>query len=349
MFRFNPRPCARGDVGNGGGRVQRQSARAKPKPSPGDPTLEIKRTLVRPKPEGEKVTFDVPPIVTQELWRRANDLLARKGPRQGQAGKEDSGPAEGSVLCPLCHKPMAVLSRRNGRVYYYCRSHYRSWAKDPCPYNTFVPATWDDKIWSEICHLLKDDTWVERQLAVELRKNEGAERLIRLQQLRIQQAEAKLRRVEQGFDGGFYTLEEARGRKSEYHQRTEEARQEIARLRAQAEAQGISRDMAAALRDELRALRSRNLEEAPFQERAEVIAMLGIKVYPSEALKSRRVACRINLPKLAQREPENPASSFAKRVIGGAYGICHYLLCSVLTDTFSEHTVKMAMIGAISE
>jgi hypothetical protein len=33
----------------------------------GDPTLEIKRTLVRPKPEGEKVTFNVPSLVTAEL------------------------------------------------------------------------------------------------------------------------------------------------------------------------------------------------------------------------------------------------------------------------------------------
>jgi hypothetical protein len=189
--------------------------------------------------------------------------------------------------------------------------------KEPCPYNCFVPAGWDDQIWRELCDLLKDDVWVEGQLVAESRKNEGAEKLIRLQQLRIQQAESKMRRVEEGFDGGFYTLEEARNRKAEYQRRIEEAREEIARLQAQVKAQGISPDMADALREELRALRNRNLEEASFEERVDVIAMLGVKVYPSEDLRSRRIACRINLPKL-QGEGGEPASDFAKRVFGGA-------------------------------
>jgi len=58
---------------------------------------------------------------------------------------------------------------------------------------------------------------------------------------------------------------------------------------------GLSRGNADGLRQELRALRERNLNEASFEEKADLVAMLGIKVYPSEDLDSRRIACRLNL------------------------------------------------------
>ena len=42
-------------------------------------------------------------------------------------------------------------------------------------------------------------------------------------------------------------------------------------------------------------LRSQNLEEASFEYKADIIARLGVKVIPSEDLKTRRIACRLNL------------------------------------------------------
>jgi hypothetical protein len=45
----------------------------------GDLTLGIKRTLVRPKPDSEKVVFDVTPLITEEQWQRANDNLRERG------------------------------------------------------------------------------------------------------------------------------------------------------------------------------------------------------------------------------------------------------------------------------
>jgi hypothetical protein len=40
-------------------------------------------------------------------------------------------------------------------------------------------------------------------------------------------------------------------------------------------------------------------KEATFEEKVGLVAMLGIKVYPSEDLKSRRIVCRLNLMKVA--------------------------------------------------
>ncbi len=44
----------------------------------GDLTLGVKRTLVRPKPENEKVVFDVPVLITEEQWLKANDNLRER-------------------------------------------------------------------------------------------------------------------------------------------------------------------------------------------------------------------------------------------------------------------------------
>ena len=49
------------------------------------------------------------------------------------------------------------------------------------------------------------------------------------------------------------------------------------------------------MREELKALRDRNLDEATFEEKLEIISKLGIKVYPSEDLKSMRVVCQLDL------------------------------------------------------
>jgi uncharacterized protein YfdQ (DUF2303 family) len=49
------------------------------------------------------------------------------------------------------------------------------------------------------------------------------------------------------------------------------------------------------LRQELLSMRSQNLEEASFEEKAELISRLGVKVIPTEDLKTRRICCRLNL------------------------------------------------------
>ena len=49
------------------------------------------------------------------------------------------------------------------------------------------------------------------------------------------------------------------------------------------------------MRKELTALRDRNLDEATFEEKLDIVSKSGIKVYPSEDLKSMRVLCQLNL------------------------------------------------------
>ena len=59
------------------------------------------------------------------------------------------------------------------------------------------------------------------------------------------------------------------------------------------------------LRQELLSLRSQNLEEASFEEKAELVARLGVKVIPTEDLKTRRICCRLNLGNTQKKGGEN--------------------------------------------
>jgi len=73
------------------------------------------------------------------------------------------------------------------------------------------------------------------------------------------------------------------------------AENEVERLQYRIEAPTRSTIDLEVLREELRSLRDRNLDEATFNEKLEIITRLGIKVYPSEDLKSMCVVCRLNL------------------------------------------------------
>ena len=70
------------------------------------------------------------------------------------------------------------------------------------------------------------------------------------------------------------------------------------------------------LRQELKALRDRNLMESTFEERTDLVAKLGIKVLPSEDLKSRKIFCRLNLVRV---NDEKEQAGFAKLVFGRPY------------------------------
>lgn len=54
---------------------------------PTDFTMGSKRTLLRPKPDSERIPFAVPSLTTTELWERANRTLRERGRGRGKQGK----------------------------------------------------------------------------------------------------------------------------------------------------------------------------------------------------------------------------------------------------------------------
>jgi hypothetical protein len=189
----------------------------------------------RPKAVKDRVSFTVPLLVTVELWQRANQNLLERGRGRGKQGKVIPALLRSRIYCPRCGKPMAVARQRGSSqgFYYYCRAHYCYWIKNPCLYNHFVPGARDNEIWEEIGRLLKDDSWIERQLSAETHQDESLDKLIRLQQFKIKQWEDKIHKVGEGFDGGLYSLAEANKKRSDYQALIDQGTQELNNLKAQ--------------------------------------------------------------------------------------------------------------------
>jgi len=285
----------------------------------GDLTLGIKRTLLRPKPDSEKVIFKVPALTTKERWLRANNNLRERGRGRGKQGKTIRALFRTRMLCPRCGKPMSVLRKRGtDQVYYFCRAHYRPWLQNTCTFNRFVPGTWDDEIWGEICTIMGTDTWLEQQFSVELSHSADLEKLVRIEQLKVSQMKLRVSKVQEGWEKGFYAAEEVQAKLAEHRQAVARAEAEIARLQKQMASKGLSPLEAELLRQELKALRDRNLMESAYEEKVDLVAKLGIKVLPSEDLKSRKILCRLNLTKV---NDEKEQSGFAKVMLGSAYRI----------------------------
>jgi len=141
-------------------------------------------------------------------------------------------------------------------LYYYCRAHYCPWLRDPCTYNHFVPGSWDNEVWEEICTMLSSDTWLEQQLTTELSQSTDLEKLIRLEQLKLSQAELRITKVQDGWEKGFYTPEEVQTKLTEHREAIAKAETEIGRLRGQMLNRILSVFDAELLRQELKELRN---------------------------------------------------------------------------------------------
>jgi len=182
-------------------------------------------------------------------------------------------------------------------------------------FNRFVPGTWDDDIWEETCAMLSNDAWMEQQLATELSQSADLEKLSRMEQLKISQAKLRVNKVQEGWEKGFYAPEEVQTKLAEHRDAIARAESEIGRLHGQMANRSLSAVEAELLRQELEALRDQNLYESTFEERADLVAKLGIKILPSEDLKSRKIFCRLNLAKVNE---EREQAGFAKVTFGGA-------------------------------
>lgn len=112
-----------------------------------------------------------------------------------------------------------MVVRRNGRqhhVYYHCSKYFRPWDENSCNYRRFVPGTWDDIVWGDICAWLRDDAWIDQQLTSEQAQDENIAKLIRLGEFKKSQAVARIAKVQEGFESGIYSLDEAKKRIAEH-------------------------------------------------------------------------------------------------------------------------------------
>ncbi len=183
------------------------------------------------------------------------------------------------------------------------------------------PASWDDSIWNDLCHLLRNNEWLEAQLGEEQNRLQDKDKLIQLEENKLKQAKQKLVRIQEGWEKGVYTEAEAVAKVKELRQLVTNTEQEIENINTMYVRENFNLD---SLRQELLSLRSQNLEGASFDEKAELIARLGVKVIPTEDLKTRRICCRLNINNPQNKGGEN---GLTKVTFGGDRGIRTPDLC----------------------
>ena len=133
--------------------------------------------------------------------------------------------------------------------------------------------------------------------------------------MKINQAKIRSGKVQEGWEKGFYTPDATRTRIAEHQEIIARAEAEIKGLQDQMANKDLSTTEAELLREQLRNLRDRNLRQAAFEEKVDLIAKLGLKILPTEDLKSRKIYCRLNF---TQVNKERKQHGFAKVTPGGA-------------------------------
>lgn len=261
----------------------------------GDVTGRVKRTILREKPKEEWVFFNVPQIVTHELWQKANNALTLRGRGRGKAGKAIEALLRSRIFCPRCGLPMVV--RRDGdnhKVYYHCVRRYRLWDGNACDFRKFIPVRWDDVVWDCVYALLNDASWLEEQLKGEKDHRDAATKLIDGEQKKIIQLQTKVTKVQTGYEEGIYSAEEARNRINVCQHAITLAQNEVNKLAHQTDSL-TSGSVISNFKQELDLLRKENLETASFEEKLQLLRLLNIRVYPSEDLQTVRIKTSLGI------------------------------------------------------
>ncbi|MFC1893581.1 hypothetical protein ACFLYR_06085 [Chloroflexota bacterium] len=148
--------------------------------------------------------------------------------------------------------------------------------------------------WDCACALLQQDAWLEQQLAAEESHIHNLNKLIKLEQHKALQAQTKIAKIQEGFEAGMYTVEEAKSRIANCQKTVAEAERESNRIRHQMSGNSTV-IYVNALRRELTNLVEKNLDEATFEAKRNILSKLDIRAYPSEDLKTVKIKCGLSL------------------------------------------------------
>lgn len=260
----------------------------------GDVTGAVRRTLVRPKASGEAVEYSIPPLVSEELWTRANNAVRERGRGRGKEGKVIESLLRSHIFCPRCGKPLVLKRIRHSDDFYYlCSRLYHDTKNGHCTYRRFIPCSWDNSVWDCVYALLKQEGWIEDRLQGANNHGLDVEKLVKLEQQKITLSQTKIGKVREGYEGGLYNLEDAKSKVNHHQGTMDKAQKEIERLLA---LNGKSAKVnVEELKKELERLSQENLDKATFTEKRDIINKLGIRVYPSEDLKSMKIRSTLNL------------------------------------------------------
>jgi hypothetical protein len=240
------------------------------------------------------VEFAVPPLVNEELWQKANKITRERGRGRGKEGKAISALLRNRIFCPSCGKPMVVRRRTDcDKIYYLCSRLNHAHEKEHCTYQRYVPGAWDNSVWDCVYAILKQDSWIKERLSGIENENHDVDKVVKLEQQKVLQSKNKITKSREGFEGGLYNLDEAKSKVNGYLDTIKKTEQEIERLIRLAGGEHARIDVDE-LKEGLERLAQVNLDKATFAEKRDLINKLGIRVYPSEDLKTTKIRCSLN-------------------------------------------------------
>ncbi|MFC1908528.1 zinc ribbon domain-containing protein, partial [Chloroflexota bacterium] len=194
-----------------------------------DITAEVRRTIRRPKPEDDWAHFEVPALVSEELWHRANQNIRERGKGRGKAGKSIQALFRARVFCPKCGNIMRLHrdSKCSWLTYYVCRTK-------GCGMSFTRVSRLDQLGWGEVVHILESPALVETQLKGMEKNDGGIQKRIRLELFHKKEAERKISRIQDDFlsDEPVINRSEATSKIGELRVVVEKADAEIARLQS---------------------------------------------------------------------------------------------------------------------
>ena len=274
-------------------------------------TYAIRRTVRHLKPESEWVKFEVPPLVSEALWNLANSNLGERGRGKGKEGKQIDALVRGRIYCPSCNRLMSISRDSNYRnlIYYVCASRSQGWKHKRCQIHSLRVDRIDNIVWDCVYALLKQPEWVHQRLSKQDISNSTKElqKRIRLEQQKIERIQYKIRRIQDGYeaDPPLYTANEVKGKMELYRDLISKAEMEIHRLHDIMGQKVISRQTKEEALQILESLRDTNLENASFDEKRDLIAKMGIKVYPSGDGRIVRISSNLQfLPQQMRISPQ---------------------------------------------
>ncbi|BAZ97297.1 Site-specific recombinase [Dehalococcoides mccartyi] len=257
-----------------------------------DITAEIKRTLRKAKPEDDWAHFEVPLLVSEELWQRANDNIHERGKGRGKAGKSIPALFRARVFCPKCGHIMRLHrdSTCSWLTYYVCRTQ-------GCSMKFIRVSHLDDIGWENVAAILQDHSFIDAKAENTSRDDGGIQKRIRLELFQKREAERKIARIQDDLlsDEPVITRQEAVAKIGELRKVVEKTDTEIARLQGIVQTAKQAEEKIEALKKALEDSRDINLNTATFQQKAEWIARLGVKVYPAKDLTNYHIKCGIKI------------------------------------------------------
>ncbi len=186
-----------------------------------------------PRPREEWIEITVPPLVSEEVWQRAQEQMAMNKRFSSRNNKRHFYLLRSMLVCEVCGRTL-VGRTSDGRVRYYCTNVGKNRDPDVLPHSCSIAGRIvEPLVWEAVCKLLRNptllaDAWQAQCESEEADPDESDRLQKRLQALKRQQV-----RLLDAFQDGLIEKEELARRKTRLDAEREKLEQRLDQLRRQ--------------------------------------------------------------------------------------------------------------------